>query len=102
MHVIDFEVMMIYSHIYHDNFYGGIIMGSLRTIITLSENDKNWLESYSKTSGISMAEAVRRGISQLREKEEKNVFKVLLEETRGIWGKEDGLDYQEKIRSEWR
>ncbi len=38
-------------------------MGSLRTIITLSEDDKVWLESYSRTSGISMAEAIRRGIS---------------------------------------
>jgi hypothetical protein len=77
-------------------------VGNLRTIITISENDKKWLENYSKTSGISMAEAIRQGISQLREKEEKNIFQVLLKETRGIWGKEDGLEYQEKLRLEWR
>lgn len=77
-------------------------MGNLRTIITISENDKKWLESYSKTSGISMAEAIRQGINQLRQREEKNIFQALIEETRGIWNKEDGLKYVEKLRSEWR
>ena len=76
-------------------------MGNLRTIITISEDDKIWLESYSKTSGVSMAEAVRRGISELRKREEKNIFRTLIKETQGIWNKEDGLEYQEKVRSEW-
>ena len=76
-------------------------MGSQRTIITLSDKDKAWIESYSKASGISMAEAIRQGITQLREREETNVFQRLVEETRGIWRKGDGLTYQEKIRSEW-
>ena len=77
-------------------------MGSLRTIITLSEKDKAWLESYSKASGISMAEAIRRGITQLKELEERNIYQKLVKETRGIWKKGDGLAYQEKIRSEWK
>ncbi len=77
-------------------------MGSQRTIVTLSDKDKAWIESYSKASGISMAEAIRQGITQLREREEKNTFQTLIEETRGIWSKGDGLAYQEKIRSEWR
>ena len=77
-------------------------MGNLRTIITISEDDKIWLESYSKTSGVSMAEAIRQGIAKLREREEKNIFQTLIEETRGIWSKEDGLEYQQKLRSEWR
>ena len=77
-------------------------MGNLRTIITMSENDRNWLESYSKTSGISMAEAIRRGIARLREQEQEDLFQAILEETKGIWSREDGLEYQEKLRSEWR
>ena len=77
-------------------------MGSQRTIITLSDNDKAWIESYSKASGISMAEAIRQGIAHLRALEEKNIFQTLIEETRGIWSKDDGLAYQDKIRSEWR
>jgi hypothetical protein len=94
--------MMIYSYIYHHQQARGKHMGNLRTIITISEDDKIWLESYSKTSGISVAEAIRRGISQLKEQEEKNIFQMLIEETRGIWSKEDGLDYQNKLRAEWR
>ena len=68
----------------------------------MSENDRNWLESYSKTSGISMAEAIRRGIARLREQEQEDLFQAILEETKGIWSREDGLEYQEKLRSEWR
>ena len=77
-------------------------MGSRRTIITLSEKDKTWIESYSKASGISMAEAIRQGITQLRQREERNIFQALLEETRGIWDEGDGLAYQERIRADWR
>jgi 6-phosphogluconate dehydrogenase len=77
-------------------------MGNQRTIITISEKDKAWLESFSKARGISMAEAIRRGIAQLKEREEKNTYRTLVEETSGIWKKGDGLAYQEKLRSEWR
>ena len=76
-------------------------MGSQRTIITISEGDKSWLENYSKACGISMAEAVRRGIAQLREHEGKNTYQKIVNETRGLWKKGDGLEYQVKLRSEW-
>ena len=69
--------------------------------MTLSEKDKKWIEIYSKTSRISMAEAVRRGIAGLREREERKTFQRLLEETRGIWQEQEGLTYQKKLRSEW-
>lgn len=77
-------------------------MGNRRTIITIPEKDKAWLEVFSKTRGISLAEAIRRGIAELKQKEERNVYRRLVEETRGIWRKGEGLAYQEKIRSEWR
>ncbi|MFH1480869.1 MAG: CopG family transcriptional regulator [Pseudomonadota bacterium] len=77
-------------------------MGNQRTIITISEKDKAWLEGFSKARGISMAEAIRRGIAQLKEREEKSTYLTLVEETSGIWKKGDGLAYQEKLRSEWR
>ena len=77
-------------------------MGNYRTIITLSEKDKVWLESFSRSHGISMAEAIRRGIAQLKQKEEKNTYRKLVEDTRGIWMKGDGLAYQRKMRTEWR
>lgn len=76
-------------------------MASQRTIITISDKDKSWLEAYSKSHGISMAEAIRRGISELREKESEDLYKTMVRETQGIWEEGDGLEYQEKIRSEW-
>jgi len=77
-------------------------MASKRTIITLSDKDKVWLESFSKAKGISMAEAIRQGIARLKQSEGKNTYLMLVEETGGIWKKGDGLAYQEKLRFEWR
>jgi hypothetical protein len=78
------------------------VMGSKRTIITISDEDKLWLENYSRAYGISAAEAVRRGIARLKDEEGSSVYKKILQETRGIWKKGDGLEYQERLRSEWR
>ena len=76
-------------------------MGTQRTIITISDQEKQWLENYSKAYGISMAESVRRGIARLRENETLNTYRMLVRQTQGIWKNEDGLKYQEKLRSEW-
>ncbi len=77
-------------------------MGSQRTIITLSSEDKQWLESYSRSIGISMAEAIRRGIGRLKEEEGKNTYEMLVKTSTGLWKKGNGLTYQKKMRSEWR
>ena len=82
-------------------FYGGTMAGN-RTIITLSETDKIWLQNYSRAHGISLAEAVRQGVQKLRFSEQQGLYRTLVENTRGIWKKGDGLKYQETIRSEWR
>ncbi len=72
-----------------------------RTIITLPEEDKLWLQSYSRVHGISLAEAVRQGVQKLRIAEQQELYRSLVRNTRGIWHKGDGLKYQESIRSEW-
>ena len=77
-------------------------MGSKRTIITLPEEDKLWLESYSKANKVSVAEAIRQGISRLKQEETEETYRVLVDMTRGIWMKGDGLKYQKKIRAEWQ
>jgi len=41
-------------------------MPSKRTIITISDTEKRWLTEYTKTHNISMAEAIRRGITCLK------------------------------------
>ncbi|MFH1350894.1 MAG: hypothetical protein ABII26_08135 [Pseudomonadota bacterium] len=76
-------------------------MGSKRTIITLSEEDKSWLEAYGRAYNLSLAEAIRRGISKLKESEESNTYRELVNATKGVWKKGDGLEYQKKMRSEW-
>ena len=77
-------------------------MGSKRTIITLPEEDKMWLEGYSKAFNISVAEVIRQGIKKLRETHESEPYHKLVKYTQGIWKKNDGLKYQTDIRSEWK
>jgi hypothetical protein len=76
-------------------------MGSIRTIVTLSEEDKRWLESYSNAHQVSLAEAIRQGIRRLKDAELQETYRVLVKSTKGLWKKADGLKYQRKIRSEW-
>jgi len=77
-------------------------MKTTRTIITLPREDKAWIERYSKRKGVSMAEAIRKGVSTLRDQERSSTYSLLLESTRGVWVKGDGLEYQEEIRREGR
>jgi len=77
-------------------------MAGKRMIITLSEEEKDWLESYSEASGISMAEAVRQGVEKLRETNDWDTYRKVVEATRGLWKTGDGLKYQREIRSEWK
>jgi hypothetical protein len=76
-------------------------MGNKRTIITLPEEDKGWLESYGKAHDVSVAEAIRRSIRKLREDTSSETYKIMVKKTRGLWKKGDGLRYQNEIRSEW-
>lgn len=76
-------------------------MAGKRIIITISEDDKLWLESYSKAYKVAVAEAIRQGISKLREAETQETYQALVHNTRGIWKKGDGLKYQRRIRAEW-
>jgi len=76
-------------------------MPSKRTIITISDMEKRWLMNYTKTHGISMAEAVRRGIACLKASQSSASYQRIVHQTKGIWLKGDGLKYQEQLRSEW-
>jgi hypothetical protein len=76
-------------------------MRSSRTIITISDEEKRWLVTFSRTQRISLAEGVRRGISCLKASEGLNIYRKIIQETQGIWKKGEGLTYQEKLRSEW-
>lgn len=76
-------------------------MAGKRIIITLSNDEKTWIDSYSKANEISVAEAVRQGVAVLRRREGDETYLRLVQKTRGTWRKGDGLPYQLAIRSEW-
>lgn len=71
-----------------------------RTIISLEDTDKLWLDEEAKRTGKPMTEVVRIAIRLLRAERERS-FKELLAETSGTWTEGDGLEYQQRIRSEW-
>lgn len=76
-------------------------MHTKRIIVTIPDEDKLWLEAYSKVHKISVAEAIRRGIGQLKQISRQLTYQRLVEQTCGLWTLGDGLDYQRKIREEW-
>ncbi len=75
----------------------------IRTVISLKEDDKAWLDRRAKEEGITMTELVRRAITLLKSQIRKTdpPLEALIEETRGIWTAGDGLSYQERLRGEW-
>ncbi len=72
-----------------------------RTIISLPEQDKSWLERKAREAGVPMAEIIRQAIRRMQRAEEESLDQ-LLKSTRGVWRKGDGLRYQRKIRQEWK
>lgn len=75
----------------------------IRTIISLDEDDKKWLEERAAAEDIPMTEVVRRALHLMQELERREDPDIdqLLERTRGLWTSEDGLDYQRRLRDEW-
>jgi len=59
-------------------------MKSARTIITISEHEKRWLAAYSGLHGVSLAEAVRRGIACLKAAEGHDAYRRLVQNSAGI------------------
>ena len=74
-----------------------------RTIISIPEEEKQWLESYSRRHRISSAEVVRRAIKEFRQKKPEKSLAAVLRETAGAWTsiKGNSRDYVDSIRKEW-
>lgn len=75
----------------------------VRTVISLDEEDKRWLDQQAAEEGVPMTELVRRAVRQFRGQvtTARPSFEDLLEATRGTWRHGDGLDYQRRMRGEW-
>ena len=75
-----------------------------RTIISLDEEHKAWLDQQSALRRVPMTELVRQAVREFRIREQhrsKPSLQEVLERTAGIWRAGDGLKYQERIRKEW-
>ncbi len=73
----------------------------VRTVISLDEEDKRWLDERAEREGVPMTELVRRAVRLLRASESEPSFEELLESVRGTWTRGDGLEWQTRLRQEW-
>jgi len=77
----------------------------IRTLISLDEEDKRWLDRKAKEDGMTMAQLVRIAVRRYREQCEREAaapsLEDLLQRTSGLWKGGDGLAAQLRLRDEW-
>ncbi len=77
----------------------------VRTVISLEDEEKAWLDEKARETGQPMTAIVRAAIARYRSQDRRRgvpALSDLLARTRGIWKRGDGLAYQRRIRSEWK
>jgi len=75
-----------------------------RTIINLSDTDKEWLDRHSRRRRVSMTSLVSEAVEQYRLREESRGqpdLQSALRDTSGLWRQGDGLSWQHRLRDEW-
>ncbi len=75
----------------------------VRTVISLDESDKHWLDRKAAEEGVPMTQIVREAVQLLRQQDRVSSRELerLVEQTSGLWKQGDGLVYQERLRGEW-
>jgi hypothetical protein len=77
----------------------------IRTLISLEDEDKRWLDRRAKEEGATMAQVVRTAVRRYREQCERETgepsLEELLQRTSGLWKGGDGLEAQLRLRGEW-
>lgn len=74
----------------------------VRTIVSLEEADKRWLDRYSGRHGLSTAETIREAIKAFQRKSRSEDYEKTLKNTAGLLrDKDDSAAYVRKLRSEW-
>ena len=76
----------------------------IRTVISLDEESKKWLDRQAREENISAAELIRNAVRKYRDEKKREALplKDLLEQTSGMWKRGDGLTYQRRLRKEWQ
>ncbi len=74
-----------------------------RTIISIPEDEKAWLDNYGRRHRISSAEVIRRAIREFRRKKTEKGLAAVLRETAGTWTslKDDSRVHVDALRKEW-
>jgi hypothetical protein len=74
----------------------------VRTIVTIEESDKKWLDRYSGRHSQSTAETIRLAIKEFQKISRGEDYQKALKSTAGLLGgKDDSVKYVRKLRSEW-
>lgn len=74
----------------------------VRTVVSIDDDDKQWLDYEAASHGTTMTAVVREAIAVYRHiKENEQNIEELLDATKGSWKHGDGLEYQLKSRKEW-
>lgn len=76
----------------------------IRIVISLTKDDKIWLQHVAEDQHLSMVEVIRLAIERYRHEMQTtstHSLQQILLKTKEIWKKGDVLTYQRKIRSEW-
>ena len=82
---------------------------SIRTLVSLDEGDKNWLDDQARARAEPMTLVVREAVAEYRVRQDSRAgepLQALLEHTAGLFARrglpiEDGLAVQQRLRGEW-
>jgi hypothetical protein len=76
----------------------------IRTVISLDEESKEWLDQQARAENVSTAEIIRTAVRKYRDEKKREALPLseLLRQTSGMWKGEDGLVYQRRLRKEWQ
>ena len=75
----------------------------IRSIISITRNDKEWLDRYGRRNKVSSAELVRRAFKEYRTRVERRNLQTVIRETAGSWKsvKGDSQKLVNGMRKEW-
>lgn len=75
----------------------------VRTVVSLDERDKKWLDRKAREQGVTMTTLVRQAIRDLRmrrggAKSDEPAFDEILRMTKGTWRKGDAAAWVRRLR----
>jgi hypothetical protein len=75
----------------------------VRSIVSLPEEDKKWLEHYGRKHRMSGAEIIRRAVKHYRRHVSEGGYDRVVRETAGAWTsiRGDSQNHVDAARSEW-